>query len=210
MAQAALNEGTLSGPDYNKLTFVYEEILPTAYYNEVRSFALNNPGQREEIEQMLTDYVSGGFLTKTQADEIRNEFNIVDTGSEEKGIRELEGFGVNINDTASVINPEIDSALNVYNIIDVTEGTAQRNYINRVLAVSKDWDNSMNGTFVNFNYGLNAVNSKGDIFVFYNGKWYQTNYKSEGKVYRDTGKVVYAEGGDSLSIPNRFYDKFGK
>lgn len=57
--------------------------------------------------------------------------------------------------------------------LNVKDGVEQQNYVKQLLDASKNWEN---GTFANFNYGKNDGDNKGNIFVFIDGTWYQTNY----------------------------------
>ena len=145
----------------------------------------------EGIKNMLSEYdlIYADYNNTTEITE-ENERIAVD----------MQAYGVTNNSKA--VNPKVMTSAAMYDYLDVAEGKAQGDYIDRIFEVSKNWDNSMNGTFVNFNYGLNFGGLR-NVFVFYNGKWYKTNLDAAGIQARSADGKFYANNFD-------FYKKFGK
>lgn len=84
----------------------------------------------------------------------------------------------NVNTGGKVFDSSTDSASSIENNLNVSKGGNQTKFLERVLSVSKTWGKEKNGTIVDFNYGAVNLfgNNKGNYFVFYDGKWYETNY----------------------------------
>lgn len=83
----------------------------------------------------------------------------------------------NVRPNGSVFDTKTSSAEDILATLNVYKGEEQTDHVARILAESKTWGADKNGTIKTFNYGNQAGDSKGNYFVFYNGKWYQTNYK---------------------------------
>jgi hypothetical protein len=162
---------------------------------------------------MLDNAMNDNWLGTDTKTAIQNSYNkwvadkAKELGDDDTSI--LSGYGVNTADTTTTIDPSIATRANVYNVTDVQKSNNQNEYTDRILEVSKNWGNDMNGTFVNFNYGAYGLTSKGDIFVFWNGKWYKTDYKSDYDVMKNTGITPYSEYGSYGHTTKSFYNEFG-
>lgn len=80
----------------------------------------------------------------------------------------------NVKPDGSVFDTKTATAENIVGTLDVAQGEKQTEHVRNILAESKYWGADKNGTVVDFNYGQKLGSNKGNIFVFYNGKWYQT------------------------------------
>ena len=91
----------------------------------------------------------------------------------------------NVNPAGSVFDTKNASAEDISSSLNVAQGEKQTKHISNILLESKRWGEDKNGTVQNFNYGLQSLfgNNKGNYFVFYNGKWYQTNHTTDS--YRE-------------------------
>ena len=96
----------------------------------------------------------------------------------------------NVNANGSVFDTKTATADEILSTLDVYEGEEQTEHIERLLAESKTWGADKNGTVQTFNYGYQAGKSKGNYFVFYNGKWYQTNYTQGEWVRKVVGEFL--------------------
>ncbi len=74
--------------------------------------------------------------------------------------------------------------------LDVATGKEQTAHVENILEKSKSWGADKNGTIENFNYGINAGLNSGNYFVFYNGRWYPTEYTNIGMLAEDASNYL--------------------
>ncbi len=193
LVDKALEKGIITPQQRGEFIRMYNDSWDTEnYFAEATSKSI--------ADKMYNNAMNNDWMSTDTKTEIYNSYKkwLEEYNADEDADRKevpyedqitLQGMGVNLSDTSSVIDPQHATIASVYGIIDVKRGDKQNAYINRILEVSKKWDNSMNGTLVSFNYG--AGNPKGEIFVYWNGRWYQTDFIGANDAKKQTGNPVY-------------------
>lgn len=117
----------------------------------------------------------------------------------------------NIDSEGMSFDPKKMSAEGVINTVlegKVKKGDNQTTYVDAILQKSQSWGSERNGTYVDFNYGFTSSSgSPGTVFVFYNGKWYPTNY-SRKSAYDEVYDNFYSDGNGRWIRGNDFTDRF--
>jgi hypothetical protein len=208
LVDKALEKGIITPQQRGEFIRMYNDSWDTEnYFAEATSKSI--------ADKMYNNAMNNDWMSTDTKTEIYNSYKkwLEEYNADEDADRKevpyedqitLQGMGVDLSDTSSVIDPQHATLASVYGVIDVVRGEDQAKYINRILEVSKNWDNSMNGTLVSFNYG--SGNPKGEIFVYWNGRWYQTDFVGANDAKKQTGNPVYGTKNDKYKS---FYAHFG-
>ena len=99
--------------------------------------------------------------------------NIVSSDTADKEFRANNAFGITNTSKRFNINSETLES-DIAEILDVSEGSKQTRHVQDII------ENLRNGAYedgevINMNYGINAGSNKGNYFVYYKGKLYQTS-----------------------------------
>jgi hypothetical protein len=195
----AKDNGYITESKYNQYKDEYNDAVDVEKYFDAA-------GENKALaEKMLNNAQKDKWLSEETIKAIEARYKELIKKLSDQDETTLSGYGVNTDNTKTTIDPSKSTRANVYNVIDVVKSKGQNEYIDRILEVSKNWGNDKNGTLVNFNY--NVGNPKGEIFVFWNGKWYLTDFKGANDAKKTTGaKAVYGvEKNDKYAD---FYDAF--
>lgn len=162
----------------------YEEINNIKSYPETFLADTSNydsagnilPEKKEEIEKFLNDNrsVIGESAYNAYMYKLGSMGVATPTVSDEDLKMLYDTYNVDPNGTAFDIKTTNADAL--IESLDVSKGKKQTEHVQSILNESATWGEDMNGTIRNFNYGAIAGNNKGNYLVFYNGKWYPTEY----------------------------------
>lgn len=98
--------------------------------------------------------------------------NIISSDTADKEFRANNNFGINNTSKSFDINSTTIEG-DIAEVLDVSEGTKQTRHVHDIIenvrkGAYKD------GDVINMNYGINAGNNRGNYFVYYKGKLYQT------------------------------------
>ena len=170
----------------------------------------------EEYDNLLNRWYLMYGKSEEKTEEIANaSSNTVDTMLEMGGVEQKDIDNYAINKDAEAINPKVINAAGMLNKMDVKENEGQSKYTQRVLDESKNWDATMNGTLVDFNFG-GSTKDNAQIYVFFNGYWYKTNFtrkKAEnnyGSKFYSQGRVIPWSNGADRIRGKSFYEEFGE
>lgn len=190
-------------------------ILSSDNEDSVKEY-LQAAGYEEGTEQ-YDNLLNRWYLMYGKSEEKNEEVNgaltnTVDTMVESGGITENDVINYRIDKQASVLNPKTITASAALGEMDVKENQKQIAYAQRVIDVSKNWDASMNGTLVDFNFG-GAKDP--EIYVFFNGQWYKTTYSRKdaknhyGDRFYSQGNPRSVFGQEDWLRGKSFYEEFG-
>ena len=192
--------------------------LTQAEYNTIKNEIANNTVLTDEdkaaLNAKLESYAMGNYGVYTAEEESKAnaakaeaetaaQAEAADAKVAQQETEYAKSYQVNLTDgrATSVINTT-DNVDTIVQNLGVSKGQEQTEYINSIMRVSAGWDSSMNGTYVDFNYGSTSQSGGvGDIYVFIDGKWYLTNYKRN-----DAPSKVYSEPGSTRG--DSWYEKF--
>lgn len=188
------------------------EILMSADEDAVKKY-LTASGY-EEGSNDYNSLMASWYLAYGEDNDDGTGANDDSSGESSKPPAEASGNFVtnyNINSEGMSFDPKKMSAEGVINTVlegKVKKGDNQTTYVDAILQKSQSWGSERNGTYVDFNYGFTSSSgSPGTVFVFYNGKWYPTNY-SRKSAYDEVYDNFYSDGNGRWIRGNDFTDRF--